>query len=234
MREDNIVERYRRGKERLTIYRDLYPEDPRKMGEMMCEMVCSSHSRYSLGDRQETADDCTALHLKVFSPYIDADAFEKLDRLDYAGNLTPERVLEEAEKTVFFLPLFLYDHSGITMSTSSFGDRWDSGQVGYIILSKEKFKKEFGVKRLTKKQVEKAYACMKVEVKEYDEYITGQAYGFTIEKEVKTTREDGEAGPTIWDTLESCWGFYGNAGLDAIRQEEGINDTENPWEKVEV
>ena len=33
---------------------------------------------------------------------------------------------------VFYLPLYLYDHSGITMSTGSFCDSWDSGQVGFI------------------------------------------------------------------------------------------------------
>lgn len=43
------------------------------------------------------------------------------------------------EKYVEILPLYLYDHSGITMSTTSFNDRWDSGQVGYIYASREDF-----------------------------------------------------------------------------------------------
>jgi len=33
---------------------------------------------------------------------------------------------------VLWLPLYLYDHSGITMRTTSFADPWDSGQVGII------------------------------------------------------------------------------------------------------
>ena len=31
-----------------------------------------------------------------------------------------------------FLPLYLFDHSGITMNTSGFSCPWDSGQVGWI------------------------------------------------------------------------------------------------------
>ena len=29
-----------------------------------------------------------------------------------------------------YLPLYLYDHSGITMNTTGFSCQWDSGQVG--------------------------------------------------------------------------------------------------------
>ena len=40
------------------------------------------------------------------------------------------------------LPLYLYDHSGLAMSTESFSGRaphaeWDSGQVGWIYVSKK-------------------------------------------------------------------------------------------------
>ena len=47
------------------------------------------------------------------------------------------------------LPLYLYDHSGITMRTTPFSCPWDSGQVGVIILEHEKVLTEFGRKRLT-------------------------------------------------------------------------------------
>lgn len=33
---------------------------------------------------------------------------------------------------VLLMPLYLYDHSGITISTSEFCDPWDSGQIGFI------------------------------------------------------------------------------------------------------
>lgn len=48
------------------------------------------------------------------------------------------------EKDNIILPLYLYDHSGITISTSPFGCQWDSGQVGFIYCSKKRFLKETG------------------------------------------------------------------------------------------
>ena len=36
------------------------------------------------------------------------------------------------------LPVFMYDHSGITINTTGFSCRWDSGQVGIIYMTKAK------------------------------------------------------------------------------------------------
>jgi len=63
-----------------------------------------------------------------------------------------------AIKTHIILPLYLYDHSGITMNTTGFSCGWDSGQVGYIVMSYEKIRKEYNWKNITKKrrtQIEK-------------------------------------------------------------------------------
>jgi hypothetical protein len=46
--------------------------------------------------------------------------------------------------TVIALPLYLYDHSGITINTTGFSDKWDSGKVGYIFVGKEQVKREYG------------------------------------------------------------------------------------------
>jgi hypothetical protein len=91
------------------------------------------------------------------------------------------------------LPLYLYDHSGITMSTAPFQCPWDSGQVGWIYVTPEQMKKEFNVKRLTKKHREEARKIMRGEVETYDMYLTGQVYGYVI--------DDGEG--------DSLWGMYG-------------------------
>lgn len=118
--------------------------------------------------------------------------------------------LEEMVKSKDYLslPLFLYDHSGITMKTAPFPCLWDSGQVGYIIVSKEKIRKEYSVKRVTNKVREKVYDLMRAEVSEYDGFISGQVYGYVIED------EDG-------NSLDSCWGYLcGNKeGEEYLRNE---------------
>ena len=108
---------------------------------------------------------------------------------------TPDDAWQEIKKDHIVLPLYLYDHSGITMSTGSFGCQWDSGRVGYIYVSLEKVRKEYGWKHVTKKRREKILEHLRGEVETYDDFITGSVYGYRVE---------GAEG-----VGDSCWGFYG-------------------------
>lgn len=94
------------------------------------------------------------------------------------------------------LPLFLYDHSGITMNTTGFECKWDSGQVGIIFVTKKAVRKEYNWKRISKERLTKIYSYLKNEIDTYDDYISGNVYGYT------TKYDDQEVG-------DSCWGFYG-------------------------
>ena len=114
-------------------------------------------------------------------------------------NFSIEKTKEIAkDKNYLSLPLFLYDHSGITMNTTGFSCPWDSGQVGIIFVSKEMVLKEYNAKRITKKLREKVYDLLRAEVETYDQYLTDDVYGFRVED------ENGEI-------IESCWGFYGES-----------------------
>jgi hypothetical protein len=106
---------------------------------------------------------------------------------------------------VISLPLYLYDHSGITMKTSPFSCSWDSGQVGVIFVSKKRVREEFGVKRISKKLQEKIISYLTNEVETYDQYLTGDVYGYEI-YEVVTCSEGHEHE----NELDSRWGFYGS------------------------
>ena len=105
-------------------------------------------------------------------------------------------------KDILFLPLYLYDHSGVTMSTSPFSCPWDSGCVGIIYVTKEKVKQEYGWKVLTKARKEKILQSLENEVTVYDQYLTGDVYGFQV---VEYDKEDGYE-----QEVDSCWGFYGS------------------------
>jgi hypothetical protein len=101
-------------------------------------------------------------------------------------------------KEVISLPVYMYDHSGQTISTSPFSCRWDSGQLGYIWVTKEKIKKEYSVKRISKKLKEKVLDYLKGEIETLDQYIRGDVYRFEILE--KDTEND----------LDSCSGFFGD------------------------
>ena len=105
-------------------------------------------------------------------------------------------------KDVVALPLYLYDHSGITMNTTGFSCRWDSGLVGCIYADYNKIRSWYGVKKVTKNLIEKVKDMFRSEVKEYDNYISGNVYCYTILK-------DNEE-------MDSCGGYpYEDALLEA-------------------
>ena len=113
-------------------------------------------------------------------------------------NMDIEELKELAQrKCVIALPLYLYDHSGLTMRTTPFSCPWDSGQVGYIYVTKEKVLKEFNRKRVNKPLRQRVEALLKCEIETYDLYLTGQVYGFSTET-------------PQGDCLDSCYGFYGD------------------------
>ncbi len=105
-------------------------------------------------------------------------------------------LFERAQKRAVILPLFLYDHSGITMNTTGFHCPWDSGQVGYIYVTLENIRREHSVKRVPQLLRERIAKHLIQEVKVYDHYLTGNCYGFVVEK------DDEE--------IDSCWGFLGD------------------------
>jgi hypothetical protein len=60
------------------------------------------------------------------------------------------------------------------MNTKGFSCRWDSGQVGWIFVSKKKIREEYNVKRITKSLVSKVTELLINEVDIYDKYLTGE------------------------------------------------------------
>lgn len=157
---------------KLRVVQDSCYDSPREwdnLGTMIC-----FHKRYDLGDKHNYSVD-------------DYNSWEEMEKA----------ILKEEGKGTIILPLYLYDHSGISISTGSFSCRWDSGQVGFIIADKKKILQEFGGKILTKKTKEKVVSILESEVSTYSQYLEGEVYGFIIED------EEGEQ-------LDSCFGFYGN------------------------
>ena len=82
--------------------------------------------------------------------------------------------LVEQMEGMMILPLYLYDHSGITMNTTGFSCPWDSGQVGWIYADRRRIEAEYG--KVTPETVEKARQVLEGEVKSYDYFLTGQCW----------------------------------------------------------
>jgi len=159
---------------RLEIIQDENAQSPRDLDYTdgnIVKMICF-HSRYNLGDKHDYN-------------FHDNNNWEEM-KADIIRN----------EKPIVIMPLYLYDHSGITISTSSFSCKWDSGQVGFAIITKEMMKKTFNIKKKKKKWYDKAVENLNAEVETYDQYLTGDVYGFEVYVDDEMT--------------DSCWGFYGD------------------------
>lgn len=172
---------------RLAIYIDDNPISPRQMDANIGRMICF-HSRYRLGDRHDYANKDEFLNDLLTSHFNDEEeAQEFYDFLDGGGEIVEvihnekERddcILGELSADYVFLPLYLLDHSGLSMSTTSFREPWDSGQVGWIYASKATVIEEYG--EWSEETIEKVKEFMKGEVSTYDDYLRGENYIYDI------------------------------------------------------
>lgn len=182
----------------IEIVADDVAESPREwdnVGKMVCQ-----HRRYHLGDEQYENNYANSWK-EWFAYHVLENYVLDLDLRIYGtfGYFEEEEEIEKVwrwiEKNMIVMPLFLYDHSGITISTSK-TCRWDSGQIGFMYITKEDAVKEFGNKNFTKAVEEEAIAYMEAELETYDNYLRGDVYGYRI--------LDKEG-----DVIDSCFGFYG-------------------------
>ena len=167
--ENKMTEEYKGY--RIEIVPDDDPINPRDW-DQLGTMVCF-HNRYNLGDKHD----------------LKAGDFNGWDSL--------ENYIRKELEGYIILPLYLYDHSGITMNTTGFSCGWDSGQVGFIYITAEKIRHEYSAKRISKKLKERITGYLVNEVEEYDQFITGDVWGYQIYK------GDSE------EESDSCWGHFG-------------------------
>ena len=122
----------------IVVEYDNFPIDPIEYSDVLFAMF---HKRYNLGNPHT----------------IDPDDFDGWSEMQ-----------EHLESTFYYVtPIYMYDHSGITFKTTSFGDRWDSGQIGFACANY----KDFG---LTEWQDLDSIVCSLLE--EYHNYIDGEVY----------------------------------------------------------
>jgi len=176
------IETVKYKKHTIEIFPDEHCENPIQTWDVLGEYLCW-HRRYNLGN---------------------SDRFT-----------TPDEVVAYARQTQSLLfPLFLYDHSGIVLSLSNshypFTDQWDAGQLGFILVDREKVLKEFGKKRLTKQLKQKIGQIIEGEVETYNQYLAGDVYGYVVSR-------DNEH-------IDSCWGYYGQD--DCLSEARSIVDYE--------
>ena len=169
---NDIIETIEYKNYQIQLCYDTFPDDPRKFNENLGFMACF-HKRYNLGDKHN------------FN--------EPQDLLDW---------IEANQDKIYYLPLYMYEHGNITISATPFQCRFDSGQIGFIYITKELAEAE-GIK--------KPYDLLAHEIKVYDHYLKGETYGAMI------LDQSGEV-------IDSQFGYLGDTD-EVINEAKGMIDS---------
>lgn len=191
----------------LKIYQDY---DARLEDDSFVSHVFAWHSRYLLGQRIARPDSDLELIEAQATAVMNATAqdhrWESLDRAltSLCSSRTEEQFLSRQASVATAMnalcvirPLYMYDHSGVTVSTTPFNDRWDSGQVGFVFYVKEDSFTPGELRRWTAKKQKEALNIIEADVHMLDCYLRGDVWGYEISDE------------------GSCWGFFGDGLVES-------------------
>lgn len=186
------------GNKRVVIEVDHFPESPRTWDNL--SKIYTAHREYSIGDFS-CHDRYTIEQQVCIDLGID----------DYA----------DAEKLAWIFPLFMYDHSGVTISLAPFACPFDSGQVGIVV-----------VKKADEPDESKAREIAEGEVKTLDQYLQGEVYLCQLFEVFPDIEQDGRTYTTEPELIDSCGGFFGDHADSGIL--DGIASYFTPEEFKEV
>lgn len=165
---------------------DEYPDSPREW-DNVTTMVCF-HNRYNLGDKHDYKSD------------------------NFNGWLELKEQIESDNEVLAIQPLYLYDHSGITISTSPFSCQWDSGQVGWVFVTRKQLKLLCGDQDI---RAERLNDIIDGEVETYDKYIRGEVYRYEV---IET--EECNLGCEHENVVASCGGFFDEEDCKSQAEDE--------------
>jgi hypothetical protein len=202
--------------------------DPRDMDNPV--ILACYHPNYNLGDSEhelprDGLEEIECTRCNGYGYFKNLRNEPDCKRCEGTGRVQP--TLHEWAKdqgALAIAPLFILDHSGITMragrtvlvndealtqgdteSRNRFmGDEagWDTSMVGFAIITNESWKPCMGDEPVT---LEKATEVIDSEVKTYASYLEGSVYGYVV--------ADGELGE------DACWGFLGDPDESGCKEE---------------
>ena len=176
----------------LKIEQDTHGESPRSWDNLEKILFFGRHSH--LGDNHG----------------IDSANYESFEEL--------EEAIKKEYDIACITKIYGYSHSGLTIATKPFSCDWDSGVLGFAIITKGDLRENYSRKRLSKQYIDKGYEHIEGAISVLDQFIRGDVYGFMLED------KEGEH-------IDSCSGFYGsnpleNGMIDQLSKEVGEELTE--------
>jgi hypothetical protein len=172
------------GNEVFKIVQDNYSQETSREWDNLGIMYCK-HKKYGLGDHGILIE-------QIKKATSECESWSEV-----------MTILKKDFKAIEILPLYLYDHSGISISAGKeypFNDRWDSMTIGFIFTTEEKIK-EMGVNKKNNEIKDQ----LEAEVETYNMDLNGVKYGYQHIKIKKCKCCEHETE----EVIDSCGGFYG-------------------------
>ena len=179
----------------IKIYFDEFAESPREwspLGTLVC-----SHRKYDLSDVPFPQAGEHGSLLADFKEYL--------------------KTISLTLNDIIYTPVYMYDHSGIALSSTPFSCKWDSGLLGYHYVSKSTIHTEYSVKRISPKLHKSIISVLDAELEVYNHYVQGNCYEFRI-----FDSED--------EFVDSCGGFIGD--LDDVKQQMYEHVDSTLWKQL--
>jgi hypothetical protein len=187
----------------------VYDEDsvnPRDDSDCWVGTLLTWHRKYDWSDEcDERSSDPFDTMIRLVQKrdrFFNADD-EKWDC--FVGDALRHEVQRLMEKYYVTVPVFMYEHSGVSLSTAPFSCIWDSGQIGFIFADKLDRMLENTATEWTDDLQKKTIGLLESEINILDQYVSGQVYGFICEE-----TEEEEPDERDWDYSAECYGFYGD------------------------
>lgn len=208
---------------RLTMDIDGFPESPREWDNVATIV--------SKGGDWDISDNGWRMDPEEFAEFLHKELDDKCPEVKDLKYIKSIVNCESAKNYIMCKPIYMYEHSGQTISLRPFGCRWDSGCCGYIFVFKDKILKEFPDTNNDNWR-NKAEEVIKSEIDIYDDYIRGDVYGYCLEEGHTIEHKDLVTGAiwtsTEYETVDSCYGFYGDCSPDILHAALG-----DEWEIIE-
>lgn len=132
----------------------LFDFNPREDHDCATKIWCW-HTRYELGDKDPEKPS--------------SQQFNSFDQV--------EKYIRDNYDVLHIYPIRMYDHSGLWFSLPPihypYDDRWDSGWIGFIFITKEAVRKNFMRKVIGSAIKRKADELLRAEFVEYFNWVSG-------------------------------------------------------------
>lgn len=178
--------KFKLGNKELVITHDSQPENPRVWDNLTQILLFGKHK--SWGDNHD-------IKLGEYS--------SRQDFIDGGAEDIKRHFRRNGQTVLFIRAIHVYEHSGTAISLNYEGQftcRFDSGTIGFIVITKEDLRENFYIKRITEKYKDKAWKILLGEFKTFSQFISGEVYQFELKNGI--------------EVVDSVCGFFGRNWIE--------------------